>query len=180
VSGCQNLIASQTPRPITVKFSRKAQLNCVGKIGIVFISGVWGAKNTKSWRKHLAKLFTEQKMFKFHSGNARYPQVVSNTSKWLAIHTWAPAKKYFLTPWPEEWDGWVQWMSKNFPVEIQTKFQLENHHERTCSNWQFLFMHSKIRVNKYLKKISKGKGVPWPTSEFLATTKCLSLPDLFT
>jgi len=35
VSGCQNLIVSQTAEPLSVKFGRKAQLNLVGKILIV-------------------------------------------------------------------------------------------------------------------------------------------------
>jgi len=35
VSGCQNLIVSQTAGPISVKFGRKAQLNHLGKIAIV-------------------------------------------------------------------------------------------------------------------------------------------------
>jgi len=35
VSGCQNLIVSQTAGPILVKFGGKAQLNYVGKIVVV-------------------------------------------------------------------------------------------------------------------------------------------------
>jgi len=35
VSGCHNLLAAQTPGPISVKFGRNAQLNDVFKIAIV-------------------------------------------------------------------------------------------------------------------------------------------------
>jgi len=50
VSGCQN---NQTAGPISVKFGRKAQLNHVGKIAIVYISnpapgGAGGLKTLKA------------------------------------------------------------------------------------------------------------------------------------
>jgi len=77
-----NLIVSQTAGPISMKFSRKAQLKLVGKIAIASYlypcPGAGIVKNTKSWTKHITKLFTKQKMFKIHPSNARYPQLVKN------------------------------------------------------------------------------------------------------
>jgi len=65
VSGCQNLIISQTAGPISVKFGRKAQ-NRDSFISLTPPPGVWGTKK----EMHLIKLFRNKKCFNVTLGNA--------------------------------------------------------------------------------------------------------------
>jgi len=77
---CQNVRTLWSPKPagpISEKFGRKAQLNHVDKIAIVLYlePRPWERGGLKTLT---AELFTEQKMFKFHLGNAGYPQLLFN------------------------------------------------------------------------------------------------------
>jgi len=71
----------QTAGPLSVKFGRKAQLNPMGKIAKVYISNPTPGGGELKTLKAEGILFTKQKMFKFHPGNAGHPQLVVNKKK---------------------------------------------------------------------------------------------------